>query len=52
MTGWHVTIPGVVTGFSAQAENSADAITEALLAHGLTFAPPGTTAVEIDGVRR
>lgn len=44
MSQFTVQIPGTTDAFTVYAESDAEAIAEALRAHGLTFAPPGTRA--------
>lgn len=52
MRQYLVHIPGTADAFTVFALSEDDALGEALRCHGLTFAPPGTTVIEITNLER
>lgn len=49
MSRFQVVIPGVVVPYETTANSADEALCDALLFHGLTFVPPGTTVQQVAG---
>lgn len=49
MSRFQVCIPGIAIPYETSADSDEDALCDALLFHGLSFVPPGTTVNRVAG---